>query len=327
MNRPDFTIAAVERDTGLSKDTLRVWERRYGFPEPARDGNGERLYPAQQVDKLRLIKRLMDQGFRPGRLMAAGDEELASIASAAPVARTAPRDTAAPGDDLQSAILTLIKANDAQALRNALNQAMHRQGLQNFVLETVAQLNLAVGEAWMRGELEVFEEHLYTEQMQALLRQAISALPGSGGTPRVVLTTPPEEQHVLGLLMSEALLALEGATCISLGTQTPIADIGRAATAHQANVVALSFSSAFPQRQVRPLLSQLRTLLPSNVSLWAGGGGVARCLPPDGTRLVHSLPELMDALADWRADDNPAGNGSHGTNPVESRFPGTIGKL
>ncbi len=32
-----FNIAAVERDTGLSKDVLRVWERRYGFPAPERD--------------------------------------------------------------------------------------------------------------------------------------------------------------------------------------------------------------------------------------------------------------------------------------------------
>ena len=61
------SIAAVERDTGLSKDTLRVWERRYGFPQPQRDTYGERVYPLEQLDKLRLIKRLMDQGFRPGR--------------------------------------------------------------------------------------------------------------------------------------------------------------------------------------------------------------------------------------------------------------------
>ena len=35
------SIAAVERDTGLSKDTLRVWGRRYGFPTPTRDTTGE----------------------------------------------------------------------------------------------------------------------------------------------------------------------------------------------------------------------------------------------------------------------------------------------
>ena len=70
MNNPSFNIAAVERDTGLSKDVLRMWERRYGFPVPDRDGHGERIYPAEQVERLRLIKRLMDAGHRPGKLIA-----------------------------------------------------------------------------------------------------------------------------------------------------------------------------------------------------------------------------------------------------------------
>ena len=69
MNNPNFNIAAVERDTGLSKDVLRVWERRYGFPAPDRDEHGERIYPAEQVERLRLVKRLMDAGHRPGKLL------------------------------------------------------------------------------------------------------------------------------------------------------------------------------------------------------------------------------------------------------------------
>ena len=52
----NFSIAAVERETRLSKDVLRVWERRYGFPQPVRDANGERCYPAEQVDRLRLMR-------------------------------------------------------------------------------------------------------------------------------------------------------------------------------------------------------------------------------------------------------------------------------
>lgn len=66
---PTYSIAAVERDTGLSKDTLRVWERRYGFPQPERDGAGDRVYPAGQVERLRTIRRLMDAGHRPGRIV------------------------------------------------------------------------------------------------------------------------------------------------------------------------------------------------------------------------------------------------------------------
>jgi hypothetical protein len=65
-----LSIAAVERDTGLSKDTLRVWERRYGFPLPQRDAIGERAYPLDQVERLRIVKRLLDAGHRPGRVVA-----------------------------------------------------------------------------------------------------------------------------------------------------------------------------------------------------------------------------------------------------------------
>lgn len=295
MNKMLMNIATVERETGLGKDTLRVWERRYGFPKPERDSHGERAYPLDQVEKLRLIKRLMGQGWRPGKLLAKSEEELAGLALAA-------ADPAADVEQnaLQSSVIELIRGHDIPALGNALRQALHRQGLQQFVLVTVSALNRAVGEAWGRGEIQVFEEHLYTEQMQALLRQAIGALPAGAGRPRILLTTVPEEQHVLGLLMTEALLTLEGAACIPLGTQTPLGDIRQAAAAHRTDIVALSFSSAFPQRQVLPLLAKLREMLPPAVELWAGGAGVERVGALQGVRLITDLAVAVAALSDWR---------------------------
>ena len=91
-----------------------------------------------------------------------------------------------------------------------LANLMMRQGLQRFVLDTITPLNRAVGDAWMRGELQVFEEHLYTEQLQVALRAAINAFPRQNGMPRVLLTTFPAEQHGLGLLMVEAMMVPEG---------------------------------------------------------------------------------------------------------------------
>ena len=77
-----MSIAAVERDTGLSKDTLRVWERRYGFPTPERDASGERSYAFEQVARLRTIKRLLDIGHRPGRIVPLAPEDLERLSSA-----------------------------------------------------------------------------------------------------------------------------------------------------------------------------------------------------------------------------------------------------
>jgi methanogenic corrinoid protein MtbC1 len=49
----------------------------------------------------------------------------------------------------------------------------------------------------------------------------------------MLLTTFPSEQHGLGLLLVEAMLVPEGVQCISLGPQTPLEDIRRAAIAHK----------------------------------------------------------------------------------------------
>jgi DNA-binding transcriptional MerR regulator len=296
MNSPQFNIAAVERDTGLSKDVLRMWERRYGFPTPERDDNGERSYPAAQVERLRLIKRLMDMGHRPGKLLAMPADELAALAPRRPPPAARPGS----GSEDPGELLALIKQHDAHGYQQAMQQRLARQGLQSFVQDTVAPLTQRVGEAWEDGSFEVFEEHLFTELTKRLLRQAIAALHGGAGGPRILLTSVPDESHVLGLLMVEALFSLEGAECIPLGTQMPLMEIGRAATAHRAEIVALSFSVAFPQRQIPGLLQQLRLLLPPAVALWAGGGGVRRVARQDGVHLLHTLDEALAALADWR---------------------------
>ncbi len=298
MNTPGFNIAAVERDTGLSKDVLRVWERRYGFPVPERDSNGERLYPAEQVTRLRQIKRLMDQGHRPGKLIATPADELSALAPR----RTGPSERMTQSETgCLDELLTLIKQHDATGYLQAMQQRLARQGLQRFVQDTVAPLTRRVGEAWEDGSFEVFEEHLFTELTKRVLRQAIAALPPGVRGPRVLLTSVPDEQHILGLLMAEAIIALEGAECIPLGTQMPLLEIRRAAEAHQVDIVALSFSVAFPQRQIASLLQQLREVLPASAELWAGGSGIARTSPLPGVRLLGTLESAISAIEEWRA--------------------------
>lgn len=294
MSGPGFNISAVERETGLSKDVLRMWERRYGFPVPERDVHGERLYSVEQVERLRQIKRLIDQGHRPGKLIGVSAEDLAALAPR----RQRPPEAPAPAANLAE-LIDLIRQHDVAGYQQAMHQRLARQGLQQFVQDTVAPLTWQIGEDWEAGTIEVYEEHLFTELTKRMLRQAIAALPG-GLAPRVLLTSVPDEPHLLGLLMVEVLLTLEGAQCIPLGTQMPLVEIGRAAQAHQVDIVALSFSSAFQVRHVPALLQQLRQMLPAGVALWAGGGGVLRVPAQDGVTLLNGLSEATAALARWR---------------------------
>jgi methanogenic corrinoid protein MtbC1 len=302
-------IAAVERDTGLTKDTLRVWERRYGFPNPGRDAFGERIYPIEQVEKLRTLRRLMDAGHRPGKVIRLSIEELMALAAQTASASDAPRslsDVMAEHDDLDR-YLSMVRGHRIDEFRRALSQAQLRVGMERFVLEIVAPMTRLVGDLWARGEFEVFEEHLYTESLQVVMRSTIANIPQPAEHPRVMLTTVPQESHGLGLLMAEALLALDGCRCMSLGVQTPVWDILRAAEAHKADVVALSFSSVLNPNHVLDALNELRGKLPADIEIWAGGNSpILRRRPPADIRILSDLRDIQVEIRRWRTAHPPA---------------------
>ncbi len=55
-----------------------MWERRYTFPRPLRDEKGERVYTANDIEKLQVVKALMNQGYRPSKIM---DQDLPGLRS------------------------------------------------------------------------------------------------------------------------------------------------------------------------------------------------------------------------------------------------------
>ncbi len=296
-----FDIATVEREIGIGKDTLRVWEKRYGFPVPVRNEHDERLYPQTQVDQLRLIKRLLGNGLRPSKVVGLGLDELNALL------------ISSPGQEIEQpenilTLIDLIKTHQSQGLRMKLNRLLLKQGLHDFLSKTITPLNQSVGEAWMRGEIRIFEEHLYSDQITNVLRNAISTLRDPAGSPRVLLTTLPGEEHSLGVIMAEATLSLEGASCVNLGVQTPIQEIVSAVDAHRSDIVVLSFSAVNSIQQIKTGLERTRLALPGSVGLWAGGSGVVRQRNSfEEIKLMGPLTDLIEAVKEWRNHSLMAG--------------------
>ena len=296
-----MSIAAVERDCGLAKDTLRVWERRYGFPQPLRDAHDERRYPADQVAKLRLLRRLIDAGYRPGKIVGHSTEDLSALLRGLEAHGSEPESPAA------REVLARLAAHDAERLRDFLASLLTRMGLRAFAAEIAPQLAYAVGAAWARGELEIHQEHLFTEHFTTVLRGAINAALAAGAPrdrPRVLLSTLPQEPHALGLLMAEAMFVLEGCRCISLGVQTPAPDIATAARAHGADILALSFSAMANATQAQAGLAELRAATPAATEIWAGGACPGLRAQP-GVVLVKGLDAIGPAVTAWRLRAGP----------------------
>src|SRR5215467_11007703 len=72
-------IREVVRLTGLRREQLYMWQRRYGFPSPLRDAFGDRVYPPDQVARLKLIKQLLSEGWRAGAVVPLTETVLQSM--------------------------------------------------------------------------------------------------------------------------------------------------------------------------------------------------------------------------------------------------------
>lgn len=63
-----YPIRTVSQLTGVNPVTLRAWERRYGLVRPVRTEKGHRLYSKRDIEEIRRILRLLEQGMTIGKV-------------------------------------------------------------------------------------------------------------------------------------------------------------------------------------------------------------------------------------------------------------------
>lgn len=78
-NKPEHPIAVVADRTGLSRDVLRVWERRYDAVSPSRSAGGQRLYSDANIERFRLLSAATQHGRSIGQVAALSNERLAAL--------------------------------------------------------------------------------------------------------------------------------------------------------------------------------------------------------------------------------------------------------
>lgn len=286
-NEGQYSIGVVERDTGIGRDTLRVWERRYGFPDPSRNDKGERVYPENQLRHLQRIRRLLDQGLRPGKILRLREQELDELE-----ASLLSSQHAQPARDVD-ALMDAVCSTNADEVERLLRQHYEQQGMHGFILETVVPLLNAVGEYWVGGKLQIFQEHFVSQQLIRFLNTEIAGLQKQARKPRVLLATLPGEQHTLGLLMVAAMLSSHGISIINLGGDVPMDQIVQATEQFHADIVGITFSGAYQYSNIRPHLYELRELVHEDIEIWAGGEGVRRLRKlPFGVTKFTTLEKL-----------------------------------
>jgi DNA-binding transcriptional MerR regulator len=278
-----YRIKTVAELTGIPKNTLLAWERRYQLLEPERLENGYRMYSEADVALLLQIKRALAEGLRISEAVER-------------VQRPRPPPAAVDGDGLAAVSLELERALcafdraavDAAAAR--LASLPHLTAIEQVYFPLLRR----VGDAWERGAVTVAQEH----HASAFVRQQLSGMLLSlgGGPrygPRVACTTFPEDQHEIGALGLAVWAALMGCRVIYLGASTPTVELISFARRMQPAWLCVSVILAVDEAAVRAFCAALRDL-PAATSLALGGAGMPTPMPapPPGVVFLREWQKL-----------------------------------
>lgn len=289
-----MSIGALARATDIPVETLRTWERRYGYPLPVRKSSGHRVYPLSTVARLRRIAEALARGHRAGDVVGVSDQALASLLRATPSHDTSPLLSPVHAVDVGETLRAAVGALDAERLTRVLLSEYARMGLLAFVRERVGPLLREVGEDWAAGRLTVGHEHFVTERVGDLLRSLRLPAEERAQGPLMLLASLPGEGHGLGLQMAALVLAHAGWRVRQLGTEVPPVHIVELARAVGARGVGLSVSRANAGAATARAVVRLRAALPRRTALVVGGEGAMS--PRAG---IQVLPDLarFDAWA------------------------------
>lgn len=300
-NLASHPIAVVAARTGLSRDVIRVWERRYGAVAPSRSAGRQRLYTDADIHRFGLLAAATRYGRNISLVAGLPNEELERLIAEDGTARSAAVPALAPSatralDDALRAIADL----DAPALDARLRRAIAFEGTPWLLDTFVPNLMRAIGDGWMAGRITISEEHLASAVVHGLLMETVRSIATSPGSPRLLVATPAGDNHAVGAALVAASATLEGWAVTYLGVNVPAADVVRAATSIDARAVAISaVFTAEPGRLTEELHAMRSGLAPRMLLIVGGAAGApaAATIGLPGLIPCNDLPTLRATLA------------------------------
>ncbi len=273
-----YPIRAVSKQTGISIDTLRAWERRYQVVTPHRDERG-RLYTEADIHRLRLLNAAVEKGHAIGRLAELTNEELQTLIISSPAVSSVAQALGA-GVSLESFPGERPAARSVMAAIERLDYAEGERELSLMaavlppreLVHTVAvPLMRQVGEAWHDGKLSIAQEHMTSALLRNLLGSLIPLHRRTSPVGKVLFATPGGEHHEFGILVSAMLAAGGGLGIVYLGANLPGEEIVVAAQKTAPQAVVLGFVGANGAKAGIKEIQQVARKLPAQIELWVGG--------------------------------------------------------
>ena len=274
-------IRTVSSLTGVNAVTLRAWERRHALIKPLRTPNGHRLYTMADVEMIRRVLSLLDDGMAIGQVR--------QVLETNPV-HVDPQPITPSGTDPwsnhQRRLLRAITEFDERALNEIYNEILALYPVGVVTNRLIVPLLQELGERWAQGEGSIAEEHFFSVFLRNKLGARFHHLGGSRHGPKLLAACLPGEQHEVGLLLF-TLAALDwNHQVVLLGPNMPLEELPPVAARAAAHAITLSGSATIAISVIEQELSQLCRAV--SIPVFIGGPIIEQHL--DAVRAAGAIP-------------------------------------
>lgn len=300
-----LNIGALSMATGVPVETIRTWERRYGFPDSQRNDAGHRIYDLETIEHLRLITSILACGYRPSQLEGCSTEELQELLVRTTGEELESREEASKGPACRKWLecwIDSVRSLERKRLEKHLRGDFSRMNALVFLQTRISPFLIELGEQWADGQLSVLHEHFASECVRSFLATAWQSLSNTSTGAFVVLATPSGEEHGLGLHMAALVAAMTDHRVLFLGTNTPVDGIAEAAIDVGADKVALSISSFADRQAAEESVARLVEILGPGIEVLLGGRGAPSEI--EGVTVLENLEDLLAVLDEDVADES-----------------------
>lgn len=291
-----FRIHRVSKLTGLSKDVIRVWERRYGLLRPMRGPNRYRLYTDEDVALLRYVRSELDKGESIGALAGLGRDELvARMKSSLPSLPVAGE----PYARLIGELLHHLDPLDRVAFERRLNGAVAVIPFEEALHGIILPLQKKVGELWHDGRLSVAVEHYVTKQVQQKIFSVMNQMPVADQGPKLIVACPPDETHEIGAQAVAYRCRLRGCRVYYLGANVPLEALTRLCAQVHPALALISFPVLMPDQEASDVARAIAKHVKPECDVAVGGDGAvaAKALfERESITVLETLSELDELL-------------------------------
>ncbi len=224
--KEQYSISDLEALSGIRAHTIRIWEQRYDLFHPSRTETNIRYYSDSDLKKLLNISTLQRYGWKISKLGNLSPEELNHELRKHISTNTRREDFIE--DSINEIIISLI-AMDESAFSSVFNWCNEKLGFENTVEQVVFPVLVKIGLMWNTSEIIPAQEHFISSLVKMKVAAATDNLQVEAkSSDKILLFTPENELHDLGLMLLNYLIRSKGINTVYLGQSVPFDNIGKA---------------------------------------------------------------------------------------------------